>query len=79
MPEGLTPLQQEFNMWDAKEEFTDMVNSIVMRTEEHTINMGRIYLQQCIEQLQEQLSLLSPQAEATGPAFPTNEGPATGS
>jgi hypothetical protein len=51
---GLTPLQQEWQLWDAKEEFHDLCNSIIMNTEEHTLTGSLTYLRQCIAELQEQ-------------------------
>jgi predicted ATPase len=81
LPEGVTPLQQEFNLWDATDEFKDLTNSITMHCDEHTANMSKKYLQQCVDQLQEEIRLLEPEVptEPTGPAFPSAESTSTGS
>ena len=87
LPEGITPLQQEFNLWDASDEFRDLTNSITMHTDEHTSGMAVRYLQQCIEQLQDEIRNLLPVGDggasggtqADGPSFASGESPSTGS
>lgn len=69
LPEGVNPLACEFNMWDAEDEFHDLTNSIVMNLDEHTEGMAKRYLQQCIEQLQEELRKLEPEHIVTEPMF----------
>jgi hypothetical protein len=80
LPEGVTPLQREFNMWDASDEFKDLTNSITMHCDEHTNGMAKRYLRQCIEQLQEEVRLLTPgeAAEPAGPSFSTPDDKTTG-
>lgn len=56
--QGLTPLQQEWQLWDAEEEFKDLTNSIINHCDEHTLAGSKRYLEQCIRQLQEQLGLV---------------------
>jgi len=60
LPESISPLQQEFHMWDAADEFSDLVNSIVMTCDSHTVGMSKRYIQQCIEQLNDELAKLTP-------------------
>lgn len=77
LPEGLTVLQQEFNMWDAEDEFKDLTSSIINHLDEHTEGMARRYLEQCIAQLGEEMRKLTPgeaaEHNANTPSFPTSE------
>lgn len=84
LPEGVTPLQSEFNLWDAAEEFKDLTNSITMHCDEHTAGMSLRYLRQCVEQLEEEIRLLTPSEGSEhstdqGPTFHSPEGSTTGS
>jgi len=81
LPDGVNPLACEWAMWDAVEEIRDLTDSIVMRMEEHTEGMARRYLQQAIDQLQEELGKLQaqPVEQATEPTFDGAADKATGS
>lgn len=80
LPEGVNPLQQEFHLWDAQEEFEELTSNITMHLDEHTIGMSKRYIQQCIEQLQEELAKLEPESSerVEEPTFGGPENPTTG-
>jgi hypothetical protein len=71
LPEGINPLQQEFNMWDASDEFHDLTTSILNNCEEHTSGMAKRYLQQVIDKLQEEMTLLNEDANVHSPRAPS--------
>jgi hypothetical protein len=68
---GIDPLQQEFNMWDAEDEFKDLAQSIVNNSEEHTKGMAQKYIRQCIDDLTEELNKLAEGSEHIQPSEPT--------
>jgi len=80
LPSGINLLREEFHMWDAAEEITDMVNGIKMHMDSHTTGMSKIYLQQAIEELQAELDKISagPGTQVSEPTFDAPESKATG-
>lgn len=68
IPAVFTLLQQEWQLWDATEEFTDLTNSIINHTDEHTLGGTLRYLDQCIQQLTDHRERVQEATRALTPA-----------
>lgn len=66
LPDGVLPLKREFHLFDASEDFQELVDSIIEKLSCHSIAAGRKHLADSLPKLQAELEKLNELAQTAG-------------